>query len=99
MLKIIKIKFHETFGGWLAPRVIFRLFVVPHFNFVDTANRAVARFFVTGGGGGGNIASAEGTSRVESSGDIFPQKIFKFGGSETLFSALVMRCLRKNDLD
>ena len=52
MLKIIKIKFHETFGGWLAPRVIFHLFVVPHFNFVDTANRAVARFFVTGGGGG-----------------------------------------------
>ena len=100
MLKIIKIKFHETFGGWLAPRVIFHLFVVPHFNFVDTANRAVARFFVTGGGGrGGNIASAEGTSRVESSGDIFPQKIFKFGGSETLFSALVMRFLRKNDLD
>ena len=96
MLKIIKIKFHETFGGWLAPRVIFHLFVVPHFNFVDTANRAVARFFVTGGGG--NIASAEGTSRVESSGDIFPQKIFKFGGSETLFSALVMRFLRKNDL-
>ena len=96
MLKIIKIKFHETFGGWLAPRVIFHLFVVPHFNFVDTANRAVARFFVTRGG---NIASAEGTSRVESSGDIFPQKIFKFGGSETLFSALVMRFLRKNDLD
>ena len=98
MLKIIKIKFHETFGGWLAPRVIFHLFAVPHFNFVDTANRAVARFFVTGGGGG-NIASAEGTSRVESSGDIFPQKIFKFGGSETLLSAPVMRCLRKNDLD
>ena len=98
MLKIIKIKFHETFGGWLAPRVIFHLFVVPHFNFVDTANRAVARFFVTGGGGG-HIARAEGTSRVESSGDIFPQKIFKFGGFETLFSALVMRCLRKNDLD
>ena len=96
MLKIIKIKFHETFGGWLAPRVIFHLFVVPHFNFVDAANRAVARFFVTRGG---NIANAEGTSRVESSGDIFPQKIFKFGGSETLFSALVMRCLRKNDLD
>ena len=48
----MKIKFHETFGGWLAPRVIFRLFVVPHFNFVDTANRAVARFFVTRGGGG-----------------------------------------------
>ena len=49
---MIKIKFHETFGGWLAPRVIFHLFVVPHFNFVDTVNRAVARFFVTGGGGG-----------------------------------------------
>ena len=35
-------------GGW-PPRVILYLFVVPHFNFVDTANRAVARFFVTGG--------------------------------------------------
>ena len=93
MLKIIKIRFHETFVGWLASRVIFHLFVVPHFNFVGTANRAVARFFVTGEGGS-NIANAEGTSRVESSGDIFPQKIFKFGGS-----ALVMRCLRKNDLD
>ena len=35
-------------GGWL-PRVTLHLFVVPHFNFVDTANRAVARFSVTGG--------------------------------------------------
>ena len=32
-------------------------------------------FFVTGGGGGG-------------SGGIIPRKIFKFGGSKTLFSAL-----------
>ena len=37
---------------------------------------------VGGGGGGGS----------------FSQKIFKFGGSEKLFSALVMRCLRKIDL-
>ena len=27
-----------------------------------------------------------------------PPEIFKFGGSEMLFSALVMRCLRKIDL-
>ena len=33
--------------------------------------------------------SAEGTSG--GSGGFLPQKIFKFGGSETLFSALVMR--------
>ena len=38
-----------------------------------------------GRGGGGGVGS-------------FSQKIFKFGGSETLFSALVMRCLRKIDL-
>jgi len=44
-----------------------------------------------GGGGGGTFASAEGKSHVGGSGDILPQKIFKFGGSETLFSALVMR--------
>ena len=37
------------------------------------------------------IANAEGTSLVRGSRGILPQKIFKFGGSETLFSALVMR--------
>ena len=30
-------------------------------------------------------------SLVAGSGGIVPEKIFKFGGSETLFSALVMR--------
>ena len=49
--------------------------------------RAVARFFVTGG----IIASAGDTSLVGGSGSILPQKIFKFGGSEMLCSALVMR--------
>ena len=43
-----------------------------------------------GVGGGGIIGSAEGTNLVGVSG-ILPQKIFKFGGSETLFSVLVMR--------
>ena len=42
--------------------------------------------------------SAEGTNLVGGSRGIFPQKIFKLGGSETLFSALVMRCHRKIDL-
>ena len=45
------------------------------------ANRAVARFFVTEEG---IIAVAKGASSVGA-------KIFKFGGYETLFSALVMR--------
>ena len=35
--------------------------------------------------------SAEGTSVVGRPGGILPQKIFKFGGFKTLFSALVMR--------
>ena len=53
--------------------------------------RAVARFFVTGvRGGGGIIVSAEGKSLVGQSGDILPKKIVKFGGYETLFSALFM---------
>ena len=43
------------------------------------------------GGGGGIIASSEGTSLVGGCGGILPQKIFKFGGSEMLLSALVMR--------
>ena len=47
--------------------------------------RPIARFFVTGVGG--IIAR----SLVGGSGGILPQKMFKFGGSETLFSALVMR--------
>ena len=38
---------------------------------------------------GGITASAEG------SGGILPQKVFKFGGFEMLFSALVMRYLSK----
>ena len=37
------------------------------------------------------IASAEGKSLVRGSWGILPHKSFKFGGSETLFSALVMR--------
>ena len=52
----------------------------------------VARSFFNGGGGGGEeIASAEGNSLVGGSGGILPQKIFQFGGSETLFLALVTR--------
>ena len=54
---------------------------------------AIARFFVMGGERGRIIASLVGGA-----GGILPQKIFKFGGSEMLFSALVMRCLRKIDL-
>ena len=50
-------------------------------------------------GGGGNIASAEGTNFVRASGGILPQKGFKFGGSEALFSALVMKCVRKMGLE
>ena len=42
------------------------------------------------GEGGGIIASAKGTSLEGGSGGIF-----KFGGSETLFSALVMRYVSK----
>ena len=37
--------------------------------------------------------SAEGTTLVGGSGGILPQKMFKFGGYETLFSALIMRCV------
>ena len=50
--------------------------------------RAVGRFFVTGAHYG--KCRTEGTSLVERSGGILPHKIFKFGGSEMLFSALVM---------
>ena len=45
---------------------------------------------------------AEGTNFVGGgggSGGILPQKIFKFGGSEALFSAPVMKCVRKIDLE
>ena len=61
--------------------------------FAIFTSRAVAGFFVTGGGGGvgGVIASAAGRSLVGGSGGILHQKIFKFEGSEPLFSALVMR--------
>ena len=51
---------------------------------------AVARSFLTGGGGE-EIASVEGNSLVGGSGGILPQKIFQFGGSVTLFLALVTR--------
>ena len=71
--------------------------------FASRDYRAVAGFvclfvFWEGGGGGegGNIASAEGTNFARGSRGILPQKGFKFGGSETLFSALVMKCVRKN---
>ena len=37
------------------------------------------------------MASAEGTSLVGGCGGILLQEIFKFAGSEMLFSALVMR--------
>ena len=37
--------------------------------------------------------SAKGTSLVEGSGDILPQEMFRFGGYETLFSALIMKCV------
>ena len=56
--------------------------------------RVVARVFVKGG----IIASTEGTRLVRGYGGIVPQKIFKFGGSETFFSVLVMRYVRKIDL-
>lgn len=57
----------------------------------SNAGRDVARFFVTGG----IIASAEVRSLVGGGGGgILPsEKKFQFGGSETLFSALVMRYL------
>ena len=42
-------------------------------------------------GGGHIIASAEGGEPCRGVWGILPQKSFKFGGSETLFSALVMR--------
>ena len=41
--------------------------------------------------GWGIIASAEGTSFLGGSVGILSWKIFKFGGSETLFSAIVMK--------
>ena len=47
---------------------------------------------------GGIMANAGGTSLVGGVGGILPQTIFKYGGSETLFSALVLRCPRKIDL-
>ena len=49
-----------------------------------------------GGGGGGEGASLSG--RVGGSGGILPHKIFKFGGSETLASALVMRYRSRLDM-
>ena len=54
-----------------------------------STGRAIGSFFVTGGGG--IIASAKGTNLVGGSVGILPQKIFKFGGSETLFPALAMK--------
>ena len=42
---------------------------------------------------------AEGTNFVGRVWGYSPLKIFKFGGSEALFSALVMKCVRKIDLE
>ena len=72
--------------------------------FASRDYRAVASFvclfvFWEGGGEGDNIASAEGTNFARGSRGILPQKGFKFGGSETLFSALVMKCVRKIGLE
>ena len=50
--------------------------------------RPIARFFVTGGGGGGGGRGIIARTLV---GGILHQTMFKFGSSETLFSALVMR--------
>ena len=75
--------------GWLV------VGACPRGNHKNTTNGAVARFFVTGGhyrecrrqepfgggGGGGGWGS----------GGILPKNSLKFGGSETLFSALVMK--------
>ena len=62
------------------------------FDVVAIVVRAIARFFCNGEeGGGGIIASAEDRSLLRGPGGILPQIIFKFGGFETLFSALVMR--------
>ena len=47
---------------------------------------------------GGNIASAEGTNFVGGSGGILPHKIFKFEGSEALFSATFQEMCPKNRL-
>lgn len=44
-------------------------------------NRAVAKYFSNGGG---LIESAKDRKLVGGSGGILPQKVFKFGGSETL---------------
>ena len=60
------------------------------FDVVAIVVRAVARFFCNGGAGG-IIANAEDKSLLRGPGGILPQIIFKFGGFETLFSALVMR--------
>ena len=35
-------------------------------------------------------------SLVEGSGDILPQKMYKFGGYETLFTAIIMRYVSEN---
>ena len=65
--------------------------------FASRYYRAVASFFFGGGRGmGGNIASAEGTNFVGGSGGILPQKIFKFQGSEELFSATFQEMCPKN---
>jgi len=58
------------------------------FDVVAIVVRAVARFFFVTGD---IMASAEDRSLLGGPGGILPQIIFKFGGFETLFSALVMR--------
>lgn len=66
--------------------------IVDRFTRYGEVLRAAARFFVPGGQGEGAL------SRVRKAGGLqrglgvsSPRKNFKFGGSETLFSALIMR--------
>ena len=66
----------------------FKMFIKSKQCCILCPGRAIARIFVKTGGG--TLASAEGTNLLGGSG-VLPQKIFTRGGSETLFSALVMR--------
>ena len=57
-----------------------------------TTFMAVARFLLRGwGGGGAHYRECRRREPCRGVWGILPQKSFKFGGSETLFSALVMR--------
>ena len=66
--------------------------------FASRYYRAVASFFFWGGGGGWGAISQvpKGTNFVGGSGGILPQKIFKFEGSEALFSATFQEMCPKN---